>query len=216
MPFVAICTYIYIFIYRNRHTILYIYIYIYRSRHTIPQFAIVSLMCPPEWVILQHLILLKVCSHTPALVVRQCMAILYKKYYTQMIFLTLTYHYRVETVPLCIADKEIPEQIIYSYIYKSKKHTFTIHKWYFFSHINISLQSRNEAIMYSGQRIIQLHMYTNQNILWKRVLIRGIPRSQESSKSSNVKRRFCCAASCRLSAYSAHTRWESINSLSQG
>ena len=51
---------------------------------------------------------------------------------------------------------------------------------------------------------------------WKSVLMRGMPRSHESSRSSRVRRRFCAFASCRLSAYSAHTRCESTNSDSQG
>lgn len=51
---------------------------------------------------------------------------------------------------------------------------------------------------------------------WKRVLIRGIPRSQLSSRSSRVRRRFCALASFLLSAYSDQTRAESRNSDSQG
>ena len=41
----------------------------------IPQLAVVALMCPPERVLFEHLKLLEVCAHTPALVVGQGMTI---------------------------------------------------------------------------------------------------------------------------------------------
>lgn len=49
------------------------------------------------------------------------------------------------------------------------------------------------------------HKCTPYKTHWKRVLMRGMPRSHESSKSSSVSRRFCACASCRFTANSAHT-----------
>src|SRR6266849_3223222 len=46
--------------------------------------------------------------------------------------------------------------------------------------------------------------------------MRGIPRSQLSSRSSNVKRRFWAFASLRFIEYSDQTRAESRNSASHG
>ena len=60
------------------------------------------------------------------------------------------------------------------------------------------------------------HIYTHVRTFWNRVLMRGIPRSQLSSKSSRVRRRFWVLASSFLRAYSLHTRSLSMNSLSQG
>jgi hypothetical protein len=48
------------------------------------------------------------------------------------------------------------------------------------------------------------------------VLIRGIPRSHESSRSSSVSLRFWAAASFRFIEYSDQTRAESRNSASHG
>lgn len=51
---------------------------------------------------------------------------------------------------------------------------------------------------------------------WNKVLIRGIPRSQLSSRSSRVRRRFWALASFLFIEYSDQTRAESKNSASQG
>ena len=42
-----------------------------RKAHTVPELAVVSLMSPPEGVVLEHLVLLEVSAHAPPLVVRQ-------------------------------------------------------------------------------------------------------------------------------------------------
>ena len=51
---------------------------------------------------------------------------------------------------------------------------------------------------------------------WNSVLMRGMPRSHESSRSSSVSRRLVARASSFLRAYSLHTRSLSTNSLSHG
>lgn len=41
----------------------------------VPELAVVLLMCPPEWVLLENLILLEVLSHSPPFVISQCQPI---------------------------------------------------------------------------------------------------------------------------------------------
>ena len=63
-----------------------------------------------------------------------------------------------------------------------------------------------------------LHPLSNARVslsLWKRVLIRGTPLDQLSSRSSWVSLRFSSSASFLFKAYSYHTLLESLNSLSQ-
>jgi len=45
----------------------------------VPQLAIMALVCPPEWILFQDLILLEFRSNSPPLIIRQSMSVLLKQ-----------------------------------------------------------------------------------------------------------------------------------------